>query len=197
MLQNKLDSLYSLHMSTAKGSLSRLDKVLVPCFDARAHVPALDVSSDVNLLPVRFSGAAGSFSSSSSHLCSNAAAPPIPPPPTLLSDTHLQEGIHLHAGAHLNDGWRMSNTALLFFSPFHKMLTDAMKISLFETLSYFPFSSSSPSTSTHPSPRSFLYIYAGTFFKLWRLTLEKMRQWCLCKHQGVASERGTFFLFKK
>lgn len=127
------------------------------------------------------------------------STPPIPPPPTSLSDTHLQEGIHLHAGAHLNDGWRMSNTALVFFSPFHMMLTDTTKISLFETLSYLPFSSSSPSTSTHPSPRSFLYIYAGTFFffflKLWRLTLEKMRQWCLCEHQGVASERGTFFSY--
>lgn len=50
------------------------------------------------------------------------------------------------------------------FPPFHMMLTDTMKISLFETLSYFPLSSSSPSTYTHPSPRSFLYIYAGTFF---------------------------------
>lgn len=164
MLQNKLNSLYSLHMSTAKGSLLRLDKVLVPCFDAHALIPALAVSSDVNLLPLRFSGAAGSFSSSNSHPCSNAAAPPIPPPPTSLSDTHLQEGIHLHAGAHLNDGWRMSNTALVFFSPFHMMLNDTTKISLFETLSYFLFSSSSPSTSTHPSPLSFLYIYAGTFF---------------------------------
>lgn len=68
-------------MSTAKGSLSRLDKVLVPCSDTREHVPALAVSSGVNLPPVRFSGAAGSFSSSNSHLCSNAAAPPTPPPP--------------------------------------------------------------------------------------------------------------------
>lgn len=127
--------------------------------------------------------------------------PAIPPPPTSLSDTHLQEGIHLHAGAHLNDGWRMSNTALVFFSPFHMMLTDTTKISLFETLSYLPFSSSSPSTSTHPSPRSFLYIYAGTFNL--KKKIVTTNTW---KDAAVVSlwtsrcgvwEGNFFFLFKK
>lgn len=132
----------------------------------------------------------------------SALMPPPPPslhPPTSLSDTPLQEGIHLHAGAHLNDGWRMSNTALVFFSPFHMMLTGTMKSSRFQTLSYFPVPSSSLSTSTHQNPQSFLKSMPGPFFfykKNWRLTLEKMWQLCLCEHQGVVSERGTF-LFKK
>lgn len=74
-------------------------------------------------------------------------------------------------------------------------------LSLFETLSYLPFSSSSPSTSTHPSPRSFLYIYAGTFFLKKKIvttnTWKDAAVVSLWTSRCGVGEGNFFFLFKK
>lgn len=149
MLQNKLNSLYSLHMSTANGSLSWLDKVLVPCFDPRAHIPPLAVSYDVNLLSVRFSGAAGSFSSSNSHLCSNSAAPPIPPPPHL-TFRHSSAGRYSSARWSTLKWWmeNVKHCTRLLLPLSYDVDWHHEDLSLFETLSYFPF----PSSSLHFYP---------------------------------------------
>lgn len=200
MLQNKLNSLFLLDMSTVKGSLSWLDKVLVICFEAHVHIPVLAVSSDVNLFPVQFSRVAGSLSSYNSHLCSIAAAPPSPYPPTPHpAFRHSSAGRYSSArwSTLLSDGWRMSNTALLPLSydvDWHHedlSLCDFVIFSLLLLLSLHFY---------RPESSEFSLRLRGLFFFFLNCDNWHLRR---CGSGGSvntkasASEKGTFFLFKK
>lgn len=167
MLQNKFNPLRSFDMSTACEVFHGWTKS-----PSSVCTSPLALSSDDDLLPVQFSGAAASLSSSNSQFRSYAATPP--PQSSLRSFRHSSAGRYSSArrSTFLNDGWRMSNTAPIFLSPFHTMLTDTVRISLLQTLSYFPFSPLSPSTSADPSPRSFLYLHSRPLFLKKKLTTD-------------------------
>lgn len=151
----------------------------------------LALSSDDDLLPVQF---VAPLQVSQVPILSSALmlSPLPPPPPPPCSFRHSSAGKHSSArrSTFLNDGWRMSNTAPTFLSPFHTMLTDTVRISLLQTLSYFPSSPFSPSTSADPSPLSFLYLHSRPLF-FFKLTTDTWKDASVCLSNANASEIGT------
>lgn len=70
-----------------------------PFFSVLTPVCTNPCCSLINLLPVQLNGSEFFYSQGLSSM-QPLPNPPHPPATALFSDTHLQEGIHLHAGAH-------------------------------------------------------------------------------------------------
>lgn len=103
-----------------------------PFFSVLTPVCTNPCCSLINLLPVQFNSS--EFFLFSRAVVDAAASHP-PPPRHRLVFRHSSAGRYSSArwSALLNDGWRMPDAAPIFFQ-FHKMLTDTVKISFFETV---------------------------------------------------------------